>query len=157
MADAGYTPEDIKRYLETSAFQASIYLTVADLKYLQQGGRLSSSEALLGTLLNIKPILSIQGHKIDVAAKVRGVKASEKKMIEAIQKDIASRFADVPMEKLRIGSAGTLQNKEDRDHWQSVVQTAFPDTVVEYVTLPCSIASHVGPDCMGIAVFTSEY
>ncbi len=157
MADAGYPPEEIKAYLEASAFQASIYLTVADLKYLQRGGRLSSSAALLGTLLNIKPILSIQGYQIDVFSKVRGLKACEKKMIEAVQNDISTRFADVPMEKLRIEAGGTQRNQEDRDHWQSTVQAAFPGAAVEYVTLPCSIASHVGPDCMAMAVFASEY
>lgn len=157
MADAGYPPEEIKAYLEASAFQASIYLTVADLKYLQRGGRLSSSAALLGTLLNIKPILSIQGYQIDVFSKVHGLKACEKKMIEAVQNDISTRFADVPMEKLRIEAGGTQRNQEDRDHWQSTVQAAFPGAAVEYVTLPCSIASHVGPDCMAMAVFASEY
>lgn len=157
MADAGYPPEEIKAYLEASAFQASIYLTIADLKYLQRGGRLSSSAALLGTLLNIKPILSIQGYQIDVFSKVRGLKACEKKMIEAVQNDISTRFADVPMEKLRIEAGGTQRNQEDRDHWQSTVQAAFPGAAVEYVTLPCSIASHVGPDCVAMAVFASEY
>ena len=157
MADAGYLPEEIKSYLEASAFQASIYLTVADLKYLQRGGRLSSSAALLGTLLNIKPILSIQGYQIDVFSKVRGLKACEKKMIEAVQNDISTRFADVPMEKLRIEAGGTQRNQEDRDHWQSTVQAAFPGAAVGYVTLPCSIASHVGPDCVAMAVFASEY
>lgn len=157
MADAGYPPEEIKAYLEASAFQASIYLTIADLKYLQRGGRLSSSAALLGTLLNIKPILSIQGYQIDVFSKVRGLKACEKKMIEAVQNDISTRFADVPMEKLRIEAGGTQRNQEDRDHWQSTVQAAFPGAAVEYVTLPCSIASHVGPDCMAMAVFANEY
>ena len=112
MADAGYLPEEIKSYLEASAFQASIYLTVADLEYLQRGGRLSSSAALLGTLLNIKPILSIQGYQIDVFSKVRGLKACEKKMIEAVQNDISTRFADVPVEKLRIEAGGTQRNQE---------------------------------------------
>ena len=105
MADAGYPPEEIKAYLEASAFQASIYLTVADLKYLQRGGRLSSSAALLGTLLNIKPILSIQGYQIDVFSKVRGLKACEKKMIEAVQNDISTRFADVPWKSSELRQA----------------------------------------------------
>ena len=156
-ADTGYSPEEIKAQLEATAFQASIYLMVADLKYLQRGGRLSSSEALLGTLLNIKPVLSIQGYQIDVAAKVRGIKAGEKKMIEAIQQDIAARFSDFPAETLHIGAAGTFRRQEDKEHWQSVIQAAFQDASVEYVTLPCSIASHVGPDSMGIGVFTGTY
>ncbi|MDO5546118.1 MAG: DegV family protein [Eubacteriales bacterium] len=157
MAQAGHTPEEIKAYLEESAFRASIYLTVADLKYLQRGGRLSSSEALLGTLLNIKPILSIQGYQVEAFAKVRGLKASEKKMIEAVQNDIATRFADVPADKLRIEVGGTQRRQEDREHWNAVVRETFPDVKAGYVTMPCSIATHVGPDCMAMAVYVEEY
>lgn len=157
MADMGVSPEAIKARLEETAFQASIYLTVADLAYLQRGGRLSSSAALLGSLLNIKPILSIQGYQIDVFAKMRGIKACEKKMLEAIQADISTRFAQVPPENLRVEAGGTLRRQEDAQQWQAVVQAAFPDKTVGYVTLPCSIASHVGPDCMALAVFAQDF
>ena len=156
MADGGKTPEEIRAYLESTAFQASIYLTVADLQYLQRGGRLSSSAAMLGTLLNIKPILSIQGHQIDVVAKVRGLKASEAKMIEAIRRDIAHRFGDVPPERLRIAVGGT-QRGQEAEQWLSVVREAFPNAQGAYVRMPCSIASHVGPDCMAMAVYLQTY
>lgn len=156
MADAGSTAADIKEYLESTAFQASIYLTVASLKYLQMGGRLSQPAAMLGTIMNIKPILSIQGEQIDVVDKVRGIKASEKKMIAAIQKDIAERFANIPSKRLRVATAGTLQNKADIAQWRDTVQAAFPNMTVDYAPLPCSIACHVGPDCMGIGVLVRE-
>lgn len=156
MAEAGSSGEEIKKYLEDTAFQASIYLTVASLKYLRMGGRLSQPAAMLGTILNIKPILSIQGETIDVVDKVRGIKTCEKKMIEAIQNDIAGRFANVPAQRLRVATAGTLQNKEEIDQWQNAVQAAFPNLAVDYTPLPCSIACHVGPDCMGIGVVVRE-
>lgn len=152
LAEAGFSAGEIKEYLEKTAYENSIYLTVASLKYLQMGGRLSSSAAVLGTVLNIKPILTIQGGMIDVVDKVRGIKTCQKKMIEAIQKDIAERFADVPPEQLRIDTAGTLRKKEEIDQWRNLVQEAFPDSGVQYSHLPCSIACHIGPDCMGIAV-----
>ena len=152
MAEAGNSAAEIKKFLEDTAFQASIYLTVASLKYLRMGGRLSQPAAMLGTILNIKPILSIQGGKIDVVDKVRGIKICEKKMIEAIQNDIAGRFANVPVHQLRVATAGTLQNTEDIDQWRKAVQAAFPNMAVDYAPLPCSIASHVGPNCMGIGV-----
>ena len=156
MADAGKTPEEIREYLEKTAFQASIYLTVADLKYLQRGGRLSSSAAMLGTLLNIKPVLSIQGHQIDVVAKVRGVKASAAKIIGEIRRDIAERFGDVPPQHLRIAVGGTQQGQE-AEQWLAMVREAFPNAQEDYVMMPCSIASHVGPDCMAMAVFVQAY
>lgn len=150
MADTGFRAAEIKAYLEETAYQASIYLTVASLKYLQMGGRLSSSAAMLGTLLNIKPILSIQGEKIDAFAKVRGMQPCEKKMIETLRDDIARRFADVPPERLHIATAGTLRSEEEITHWRSLVQSAFPEHEVYYDPLPCSIACHVGPDAKGI-------
>ena len=157
MADAGFSAAEIKAYLERTALQASIYITVASLKHLQRGGRLSSAGAVLGTLLNIKPILSIQGEKIDAFAKVHGMKQCERKMVEALQHDIATRFGDVPPEKLLIGAAGTFSTQEKIDHWHGIVQAAFPDAQVDYHPLPCSIACHVGPDCAGIAVAVMEH
>lgn len=152
LADAGLTGAQIKEKLEAASFDASIYLTVADLKYLQRGGRLSSSAAVLGTLLNIKPMLTIQGYQVDVVAKLRGMKACEKKMIESLQQDIADRFGEIPREKLRVDAGGTLMTKEEQEQWRVEVQEAFPDMTVEYITLPCSISVHLGPGCRALAV-----
>lgn len=157
MADAGFSGKEIQASLEATGLQASIYLTVESLKYLQKGGRLSPSAAMLGTLLNIKPILSIQGAQIDAFAKIRGLKKCEKKMIEAIQNDITNRFSQTASEKLQIHTAGTLRQEEEIRQWIQVVQEAFPDKEVRYSPLPCSIATHVGPGAFGIAVSVSEY
>ena len=157
MADAGYSAEEIRDYLEASAFQSSIYLTVSSLDYLKRGGRLSSTSAMLGTVLNVKPILSIQGEKIDAFSKCRGMKTCEKKMIEALKNDIAERFSDISAGNLRVAAAGTLQDPEDVASWLHAVRDAFPDIPVYYSPLPCSIACHVGPDCRGIAVSVVKY
>ncbi len=98
-----------------------------------------------------RQVLSIQGEQIEAFAKVRGMKKCESKMIEAIQADIASQFANVSPEKVRVHVAGTLQRTEDIKHWKDSVQNAFPMNRVEYFPLPCSIAVHVGPGCLGIA------
>lgn len=156
MADAGKSAAEIKKILEEHAFDASIYLTVESLKYLQRGGRLSASAAMLGTILNIKPILSIQGEQIEAFAKVRGSKKCEHKMLEAIQHDIEHRFSDVPPEKIEIQIAGTLQKSEDIARWKTIIQETFPLNSIEYFPLPCSIAAHVGPGCFGIAVCVAE-
>lgn len=155
MADDGYSAKEIKAYLESTALHSSIYLTVESLKYLQKGGRLSPSAAMLGTMLNIKPILSIQGEQIEAYAKMRGMKKSEGKMIEAIQTDIIRIFGDISGDKYRVDTGGSLQKNEDIEHWKDIVQYAFPDKQIEYYTVPCSIACHVGPECIGIAVSVS--
>lgn len=157
MADMGYSAIEMKEYLETTALQSSIYLTVASLKYLQRGGRLSSTSAVLGSVLNVKPILTIQGGKIDVFSKCRGIKMCERKMIEGIKNDIASRFANISAEKLQVAIAGSLQIQEDIAHWLDIVQSEFPNVNVYYNPLPCSIVSHVGPDCIGIGVTAMKY
>lgn len=157
MADQGNSAEEIKNYLEESSFQSSIYLTVESLKYLRDGGRLSPSAAMLGTLLNIRPVLSIQGEKIEAFAKTRGRKKCEQKMIKAIQTDISERFSAFSKENLHIDTAGTFEQAEQIEHWKSSVQEAFPDFSIHYFPLPCSIASHVGPGCAGIAVSVVKY
>ena len=113
---------------------------------------MSPTSAVLGTVLNVKPVLSIQGEKIDAFSKCRGIKMCEKKMIEAIKNDIANRFFDIPQERLCVVTAGSLQSQEEIAHWLSLVQNEFPNRNVYYNPLPCSIVSHVGPDCKGIGV-----
>ena len=98
MADAGSSAKEIKDYLEATALQSSIYLTVASLKYLRAGGRLGPSAAMLGTLLNIKPVLSIQGGQIEGLCQGARHEAVRNKMIKAVQNDITTRFAGIPAE-----------------------------------------------------------
>lgn len=157
MADKGLEAQYIAAYLEQSGLNCSIYITVSDLKYLQRSGRLGSTSAFLGSLLNIKPILTIQGEKIDAFAKCRGLKNCQRKMMEAIQNDIENRFKDIPKENLQVMVAGTLTNEEDIAEWTNMVSKAFPFSSVYYGNLPCSILSHVGPDCLGIAVSIKKY
>ena len=91
---AGKSAAQIKEILEKEALESSIYLMVDTLKYLKKGGRITPSAALLGSALNLKPILQIQGDKLDAYKKVRGVKAAKKNMLEAMKKDVEGRFSD---------------------------------------------------------------
>ena len=157
MADAGKEGKEIAQYLEDTGMDCSIYITVSDLKYLRRSGRLGSTSAFLGSLLNIKPILTIQGEKIDAFAKCRGLKICERKMIEALENDINTRFKDVPEDNIQVLVAGTLKEQSEIDEWTKTVQDAFPYSKVYYNALPCSILSHVGPGCRGIAVVVKKY
>ena len=157
MADAGKEGKEIAQYLEDTGMDCSIYITVSDLKYLRRSGRLGSTSAFLGSLLNIKPILTIQGEKIDAFAKCRGLKICERKMIEALENDINTRFKDVPEDNIQVLVAGTLKEQPEIDEWTKTVQDAFPYSKVYYNALPCSILSHVGPGCRGIAVVVKKY
>ena len=152
----GLGAKEIKESLEANAFNSSIYITVESLNYLKKSGRVTATAALIATAMNIKPVLTIQGEKLDAFAKVRGMKAAETKMIEAAKADLEERFSDYPKEKIRIGVAGTLVEQADSDEWCKKVKEAFPDYEVEYAPLSCSIACHVSVNTAGIAVTVVE-
>ena len=156
LADQGKSAVEIRKYLEETAYQASIFLTVNSLKYLKKSGRITSSAAAIANILNIKPLLTIQGEKLDLFAKVRGSRQSEKKLIEALKADIASRFLDVPSDRLQIATAGTFEKEEDAKRWVDLVQSAFPDHPVYYSPLSCSIACHVGINAAGLGAIVTE-
>ena len=107
-------------------------------------------------MLNVKPVLTIQGDKLDIYAKVRGMRQAKLKMIEAIRHDRNTRFAGVPDEQLRVETAGTFCSEEDARQWRELVQNEFPTIPVSYVQLPCSIACHVGLNAAGTGVLKKE-
>lgn len=151
-ADRGDSAAQIKGKLEASAYESSIYVTVDTLEYLKKGGRITPMAATLGTVLNIKPILTIQGEKLDAYAKGRGMKQCEQRMIEAVKKDYETRFAAYTKDKIRIDVAGTFVEEGKAEEWRSAVQEAFPEIAVSYIPLSCSIACHLGTNAAGIGI-----
>ena len=156
LVEQGYDAGQIRDFLEKHAYDASIYITVDSMEYLKKGGRVTPAAATLATVLNLKPVLTIQGDKLDAFAKVRGMKLAESKMIEAIHQDRAERFKDVPESRLLIETAGTLENGELAEHWRQQVQAEFPFAKVSYANLPCSIACHVGMNSVAAVIMTDR-
>lgn len=153
LADTGATAKEIKETLEAEAYNSSIYITVNTLEYLKKGGRITPAAAVFGTILSIKPILTIQGEKLDSYAKSRGsMKKAEEKMITAIQSDLENRFADEDMSKLHIGAAGAGLTPEQQQEWHSLLQSKFPKANVYYNPLSASISVHTGPGAVGIGI-----
>lgn len=143
----------IKQFLEKEAYHSSIYVSVNTLEYLKKGGRITPAAAVIGSVLNIKPILTIQGEKLDSFAKVRGtMKKCETRMLEAIKWDIQNRFHDIPLDKLHIGTAGAGISKEEQEEWLGRVCAEFPEADVFYNPLSVSIATHTGPGAVGIGI-----
>jgi len=145
----GKSGTEIKKHLEDTASQSSIYITVSSLEYLKRSGRVTAAGAAIAGVLNLKPVLTIQGGKLDAFAKIRGMKASQKRMVEAVRQDIETRFAG---RRVRIGAAGTFEDPEDAKAWRRRLAEAFPETEVYYQSLSCSIACHVGIDAAGVGV-----
>ena len=154
MANQGMTAEEIKKKLEENAYNSSIYIAVDTLEYLKKGGRVTAAGAAIGAVLNIKPVLTIQGEKLDAFTKVRGMKKAELKMLEAIEEDLNTRFADVDRKQLRLGAAGTFQKQEDADQWYKMVKDTFENEIddIYYDSLSFSIGRHVGPNAIGIGI-----
>ena len=148
LRDEGKSAAEIRQVLEKEKMQASIYVTVDTLKYLKKGGRITPAAAAIGTVLNLKPVLQIQGEKLDAFAKVRGWKAAKKTMLNAIEKDLTDRFADVK-DQMVLGMAYTC-SKEEADEWKNEIQTRFPDYELVESPLSLSIACHIGPGAMAV-------
>lgn len=140
MIEKGYDGAKIKEVLEREGLEASIYIALETLKYLKKGGRITPAAAMLGTVLNLKPVLQIQGGKLDSYAKSRGMKQAERVVIEAIKKDMQERFAG---EKVVIDAVYS-GSKEHGEKWRQKVQKVFPEHEIRVAPLSLSVACHIG-------------
>ena len=154
LADDGRTAREIKEILEQEAMDATIYIAVDTLEYLKKGGRITAAAAALGTILKLKPILTIQGDKLDSYAKARGMKSAFRVMLEALKSDIASRLSHL-REKglLKIGIANTMMDPDKLEIFKAELKKNFPDMELVYFPLTMSIGTHVGPGGIGIGAF----
>ena len=152
MAKEGYTPSQIKEYLETTKLDSSIYITVNTLKYLKKGGRITPAVALIGTMLNIKPILQIHGEKLDSFAKALSMGQAKAKMIAAVKKDLETVFKDYYQKgEMEIDIAHT-DNEEEAEKFKAEVEKAIPNIKVKNIDpLSLSVSCHIGPGSLAIA------
>lgn len=148
LRDAGKDAAQIKEILEAEKFESTIYITVDTLKYLKKGGRITPAAAALGTVLNLKPVLQIQGEKLDAFAKVRGWKAAKRTMLKAIETDLKERFKGKE-DQLVLGVVCTC-SKEDAAEWKEEIHTMFPQFEIMEAPLSLSVACHIGPGAMAV-------
>ena len=147
LAKQGKSGGEIQRILEDMKLESSIYITVDTLKYLKQGGRVTPAAAAIGTILNIKPVLQIQGEKLDSFAKARGFRQAKKIMLDAVEKDMRQRFAG---QKVHLQAAYTC-SEADALEWKQEIEERFPGYQVDPDKLTLSIACHIGPGAIAIA------
>ena len=150
MAAADMDAEAICKKLEETGLDSTIYVTVDTLKYLKKGGRITPAAAALGTLLRLKPVLTIQGEKLDAFAKARTMKQARSMMITAITRDLENRFDDMTGEKTYIDVAHT-DNDEMAQELAAELRELFPETEVRVEPLSLSVACHIGPGALAIA------
>lgn len=152
LADRGTSAGEIKKELEERAYESSIYIAVDTLEFLKKGGRVTPAAAALGAVLNIKPVLTIQGERLDAFAKVRGMKKCRHKMLEALKNDLATRFKDADMGSVVIGAAGAGLDADEEKEWTETLKETFPQAIVYYNPLSFSIGAHTGPGAVGTAI-----
>ena len=147
LAAAGKSGQEIHDILMREKMESSIYITVDTLKYLKKGGRVTPAAAALGTVLNLKPVLTIQGEKLDAFAKVRGLKSAKKVMKEAMEKDIRERFRG---KRVHLEAAHTC-TEEEAEEWKRELEEDFPGYDIHMDALSLSVACHIGPGAMAVA------
>lgn len=149
LAESGKSGKEIKDILEDAKFQSSIYIMVDTLYYLKKGGRITPAAAALGTLLKLKPVLQIQGEKLDAFAKARTVKQAKNIMIKQVKDDCERRFGSADGTGVHISMAYT-HDLEAAEEFKKEVQAAFPNHEIVLNPLSLSIACHIGPGALAV-------
>lgn len=151
LAEQGKSAAEIRGILEETKLDSSIYITVATLKYLKKGGRITPAVAAIGTMLRLKPVLTIQGERLDSFSKARTMRQARQTMIDAIRNDIESRFGGVDAHQVYLDIAHT-NNYEEALDFKKEVEAAFPGYQVGFVdALSLSVSCHIGDGSVAIA------
>lgn len=151
LADGGASGTEIRRILEETKAESHIYIMVDTLKYLKKGGRITPAAATIAGVLNIKPVLQIQGGKLDTFAKCRGVKSAKKTIIRAVTDGVVNEFGglDAPKPGAWLGFAYT-HNRDAAEIFLSEAKESFPGFDIHADELPMSIATHIGPGSLAM-------
>ena len=151
MAEKGYSAEEIVQKLMETKFEASIYIMLDTLYYLKKGGRITPAAAALGTLLRLKPVLQIQGEKLDAFAKARTSNQGKSIMINAIKSDIEKRFGGEEAKDYWIAVAYT-KDIDAANEWKKELEKEFPGMDIHMDPLSLSVACHIGPGALAVTV-----
>lgn len=151
LAKEGKTAVQIKEILEANKFESSIYIMLDTLKYLKKGGRITPAAAALGSALRLKPVLQIQGEKLDAFSIARTKKQGVSKMLAAIEEDIKTRFVGLDnMENIHMEVAHTV-NEEAALELVEMIKERFGVETVDMYPLSLSISCHIGAGSLAVA------
>lgn len=152
LAENGKNAAEIRKILEDDKFNTSIYIMLDTLYYLKKGGRITPAAAALGTLLRLKPVLTIQGEKLDAFAKARTSAQGKSMMINAIKNDIETRFGGLEQKNVTIMVAYTA-DRSVGEMFKKEIEEAIPGYEIQMVhPLSLSVACHIGPGAVAIAI-----
>lgn len=146
---AGESAAQILKELTYAKDDCQIFLTVEDLKYLRQGGRISAFSAVFGNLLNIKPILSLAGEKVEAVGKVRGDKLARKKIIQCLEECLENKFHTTDLSEFYLAAAASM-SREDALAWKTQLEDHF-GVRCSMSPIPLSLGCHLGHGTYGAA------
>ena len=147
----GMNAKEIKEFLEADKFNSSIYIMLDTLYYLKKGGRITPAAAAIGTMLRLKPVLQIQGNKLDAFAKARTTTQGKSIMINAIKSDIINRFGGLTEEKGIWLQIAHTNNEEAALAFKEEILAQFPGYDIHIDPLSLSVACHIGPGALAFA------
>lgn len=151
LSKKGYGGAEIQKILLREKFESSIYIMVDTLSYLKKGGRVTPAAAAIGTVLRIKPVLQIQGEKLDAYAKVKTLKQAKSTMIKAIRKDLEERFHNPDGSNFHMEIAYTADDTEAQA-FKKELETEFPGQDIWVDPLSLSVSCHIGPGALAFAI-----
>lgn len=151
LAQKGKSASEIKEILEKVKMESSIYITLETLKYLKKGGRITPAAAAIGTILNLKPVLQIQGEKLDAYAKARGKAPAKKIMLKAIKEDLETRFKEEAAAGRIHMEAAYTGGKAEAEEWEKELKDMFPQYDFHMDPLSLSVACHIGNGALAVA------
>ncbi|MCR5692139.1 MAG: DegV family protein [Eubacterium sp.] len=151
LAAKGYSGKEIYDILMRDKMESSIYIMVDTLSYLKKGGRITPAAAAIGTLLRIKPLLQIQGEKLDAYSKVKTLKQAKSSMIKAVHMDLEDRFHDPKGDHFHFAIAYTADDTEARQ-FKEELMAEFPGHEIQMDPLSLSVSCHIGPGALAVAI-----
>ena len=151
LAAADKDAAQIKEFLENDKFNSSIYIMLDTLYYLKKGGRITPAAAAIGTMLRLKPVLTIQGEKLDAFAKARTTSQGKSMMINAIKKDINERFGGMTEDKHIWLQIAYTHDRAAAEQFRTEVEAEFPGYDIHIDPLSLSVACHIGPGALALA------
>ncbi len=152
LAKQGKSAAEIKEILLKTKFDSSIYISLDTLKYLKKGGRLTPAAALIGSILKIKPVLQIQGEKLDAFKKVQTLKKAKEVMIEALKNDFETRFKELAENNEMQISVAHTENYDEAQIFAEELQKSFPNVPIAFIDpLSLSVSCHIGPGALACA------
>ena len=151
LIEKGMNAKEIKDFLEDDKFNSSIYIMLDTMYYLKKGGRITPAAAAVGALLRLKPVLTIQGEKLDAFSKARTTTQGKTIMMNAIRSDMEKRFGCSPDEKNVWLQIAYTYDRDSALAFKEEVAEAFPGYDIHIDPLSLSVACHIGPGALAVA------